>query len=112
MGAYTMTVTRAPNPVTGELARAERVSALFLQTGPEEYIVAGSGSASVTFTVNETGLPVAGMESIDEETFADGQWIVRRRLNGDENAQGQLLKLNASDPGLSTVYRVRLYRYR
>jgi hypothetical protein len=112
LGDYTMTATRSASPPSAEPAPAERASALFLQTGPEEYIVAGSGRLAVTFAANAPGLPIAGIASIDEETLVDGQWIPGRRLNGDENAQGQLLKLTANDSARSTVYRVRLYRYR
>ena len=110
LGDYTMSLSRAKSG--GEKAQAERVSALFLQTGPDEYLVAGSGELIVSFTVNSPGLPIAGIASIDEETFTDGQWVAGRRLNGDENSQGQALKLNSSDPSRSIIYRVRLYRYR
>ena len=110
LGDYTLSLLRARSG--GEKAQAERVSALFLQTGPDEYLVAGSGELIVSFTVNSPGLPIAGIASIDEETFTDGQWVAGRRLNGDENSQGQALKLNTSDPGRSTIYRVKLYRYR
>jgi len=112
LGDYTMTVTRAMN-VTGDAsAAAARASALFLQTGPNEYIVAGSGGALVTFAASTPGLPIVGIESIDEEFFDGGQWVLGRRLNGDENSQGQVLKLNADDSYEGRIYRVRLYRYR
>jgi hypothetical protein len=57
-------------------------------------------------------LPIVGIQSIDEEFFDGGQWILGRRLNGDENSQGQVLKLNADDSAQGRVYRLRLYRYR
>jgi hypothetical protein len=112
LGDYTMTVTRPPNLTGDASAAAARASALFLQTGPNEYIVAGSGSAQVTFTTNTPGLPTVGIQSIDEESFDGTQWVLGRRLNGDENSQGQVLKLNADDSVQGKVYRVRLYRYR
>lgn len=112
LGDYTMTVSR-PVKLTGDAsAAAARASALFLQTGPNEYIVAGSGSAVVTFAASTPGLPIVGIESIDEEFFDGGQWVPGRRLNGDENSQGQVLKLNADDALQGRIYRVRLYRYR
>jgi hypothetical protein len=112
LGDYTFTVTRPPNPTSDASAAAPRASALFLQTGPNEYIVAGSGNSVVTFAASTPGLPTVGIESIDEEFFDGGQWILGRRLNGDENSQGQVLKLNADDSAQGRVYRLRLYRYR
>ncbi|MGO9639985.1 MAG: DUF5597 domain-containing protein [Candidatus Acidiferrales bacterium] len=112
LGDYTMTVTRPMNLTGDASAAAARASALFLQTGPNEYIVAGSGSAMVTFAASTPGLPIVGIESVDEEFFDGNQWVVGRRLNGDENSQGQFLKLNADDSARGRIYRVRLYRYR
>jgi hypothetical protein len=112
LGDYTMTVTRPANGTLDAPAAAARASALFLQTGPNEYIVAGSGSALVTFSASTPGLPIVGIESIDEESFDGAQWVLGRRLNGDENSQGQVLKLNAGDSAQGRIYRVRLYRYR
>jgi len=80
-------------------------------TGPDEYIVAGSGNLQITFAANSPGLPSVGIASIDEEVLAEGQWIKSRRLNGDENAQGQLLRLQGSD-SQPKIYHVVLYRYR
>jgi hypothetical protein len=112
LGDYTMTVTRPANGTLDAPAAPPRASALFLQTGPNEYIIAGSGNALVTFSASTPGLPIVGIESIDEETFDGAQWILGRRLNGDENSQGQVLKLNAGDSAQGRIYRVRLYRYR
>ena len=112
LGDYTMMVTR-PASLTGDpAAAAARASLLFLRTGPNEYIVAGSGNALVTFSASTPGLPIVGIESIDEEFFDGSQWVMGRRLNGDENSQGQVLKLNAVDSAEGRIYRVRLYRYR
>jgi hypothetical protein len=109
LGGYTMTITRQPGGGTPAGARA---SALVLQTGPSEFIVAGSGSAQITFSASTPGLPIVGIESIDEESFDGSQWVPGRRMNGDENSQGQLLRLNPDDAAKGRIYRVRLYRYR
>jgi len=84
---------------------------MFLETGPDEYIVAGSGNLQIAFAVNSPGLPYAGIASIDEEVMTDGKWTKGRRLNGDEDAQGQLLRLQGSD-SQPKIYHVVLYRYR
>ena len=109
LGGYTMTITRQPGGASPAGARA---SALFLQTGPDEFLVVGCGNAQITFSASTPGLPIVGIESIDEEFYDGGRWVPGRRLNGDENSQGQLLRLNAEDSSKGRIYRVRLYRYR
>ena len=108
VGEYTANVARPGGP-TGSGAR---VGVLFLQTGPSEFLVVGSGDAMVTFSADTAGPPIVGIESLDEEFFADGKWTPRRRLNGDENSQGQALRLHPSDAAEGRIYRVRLYRYK
>ena len=106
LGDYTATMTRAGG------ATASRLAAMFLQTGPNEFIVIGSGDAQITFSTDKPGLPLVGIESIDEEFLESGAWTPGRRLNGDENSQGQALRLHATDLAQGRIYRVRLYRYR
>jgi hypothetical protein len=57
------------------------------------------------------GLPIVGIESIDEQYWKDGRMVKGRRLNGDETGQGQSLRLFSGDAAERKVYRVRLYRY-
>jgi beta-galactosidase GanA len=111
LGDYTMNATRAIRTPSPEAAR-ERAAAIILQMGPDEYLIAGSGSMNISFSSNSPGLPIVGVGSIDEETLIDGQWTSARRLNGDENAQGQLLRLNGGARNQSVIYHVHLYRYR
>lgn len=107
IGDYTANITRA-----GSSGAGGRVAAMFLQMGPDEFLVIGSGDAQVTFSTDSPGSSSVGIESIDEELFEDGTWKPRRRLNGDENSHGQALRLHASDLSEGRIYRVRLYRYR
>jgi beta-galactosidase GanA len=107
IGDYTATITRAG----GASGTAARIGAMFIQTGTNEFIVVGCGDAQVTFSTDKPGLPIVGIESIDEEFFVNGAWVPRRRLNGDENSQGQTLRLHATDSAQGRIYRVRLYRY-
>ena len=108
VGDYTATITRA-----GSAAGASgRIGVMFLQTGPDEFLVVGCGEAQVVFSTDKPGPPIVGIESIDEEFFENGNWAARRRLNGDENSQGQALRLYDSDLDKGRIYRVRLYRYR
>lgn len=108
VGEYTANVARAGVPS----ASGARVGVLFIQTGANEFLVVGSGDAMVTFTADTPGPPIVGIESINEEFFENGAWTPRRRLNGDENSQGQALRLHSSDVAEGRIYRVRLYRYK
>lgn len=108
VGEYIANIAR----LGGAAASAARVGVLFLRTGPNEFLVVGSGDAMVTFSADTPGPPIVGIESIDEEFFNNGIWAPRRRLNGDENSQGQALRLHPSDTAEGRIYRVRLYRYR
>jgi hypothetical protein len=108
VGEYTANIAR----VGGPAAPGARVGAMFIQTGANEFLVVGSGDATVIFSTDTPGLPIVGIESIDEEFFENGAWTLRRRLNGDENSQGQALRLHATDVAQGRIYRVRLYRYK
>ena len=107
VGDYTANITRA----SGTSSTGSRIAAMFLQTGPNEFLVVGVGDAQITFSSDKPGLPIVGIESVDEEFFENGAWTIGRRLNGDENSQGQALRLYASDLPQGRIYRVRLYRY-
>jgi hypothetical protein len=88
----------------------DHVSVLLIQTAPDEFLAAGSGPAIVSFTNESNGTAIVGIASIDEIVLVNGEWKTLRRLNGDENGQGQVLRLSDSSE-LPTIYRVRLYRY-
>ena len=108
IGDYTATITR-PEGASGA---GPRVGMMFIQTGPNEFLVVGSGDARITFSTDKPGLPIVGIVSTDEEYFENGTWVPRRRLNGDENSQGQALRLYSGDLAQGRIYKVRLYRYR
>jgi hypothetical protein len=108
IGGYVLNMTR----VGSGPGTPGRMSALILNTGPDEFLIAGCGSASITFTSDQLGHGTIGIMSTDEMFYHDGQWVPRRRLNGDENSQGQALRLEPTDLAKGRIYRVRLYRYR
>jgi beta-galactosidase GanA len=81
---------------------------LIIQTGPEDYLVAGQGMI-VTFAPVGEGPPLAGIDSVWEGTFdSHGTWVPGRLLNGDQTHQGRHLRLA---PGQFQIQRLRLYRY-
>ena len=51
--------------------------ALFIATGPDEYIVAGFG-VSVAFSPNTPGPPLAGLATVEEGNFVNGRWVPGR----------------------------------
>ena len=82
---------------------------LIIQTGPEDYLIAGQG-ITVTFKPTGEGPPLAGIDSAWEGHFdAHGTWVPGRLLNGDQTHQGRHIRLA---PGEFQIQRVRLYRYR
>jgi hypothetical protein len=108
---------RAPAPQTTAAASPaappvpERSAALIIATGPDEYLVTGSGLVSVTFSPNSPGPPIAGIAYVEEGVFVDGRWVAGRRLNGDENGQGKFVRIGGIGNS-NRIQRVRLYRYR
>jgi beta-galactosidase GanA len=82
---------------------------LIIQTGPEEYLIAGRGLV-VTFAGAGDGPPIAGIDSAVEGVFdAQGRWVPGRVLNGDQTHQGRHIRL---PPDQFQIQRVRFYRYR
>jgi hypothetical protein len=108
IGNYTGTIFRAGT----SSEPGARVGVMFLQNAPDEFYVLATGDAQVTFSSDKPGPPIVGIESIDEEFFDGGAWVTKRRLNGDESSQNQVLKLRGADLAEGRIYRVRLYRYR
>jgi hypothetical protein len=111
IGDYIANITRASGP-GGSVDQASRVAAMFLQLAPDEFLVVGSGDTQISFTTDRPGNPIVGIESIDEQILRGTGAVTGRRLNGDENGQGQSLRLFSADAAENRVYRVRLYRYR
>ena len=110
LGGYSMTLTRS-RPTGSDGPSQQRVAVLFLQTDTDEFLAVAAGECQVTFMPDSDGPAHAGIASIDEEVLVNGEWVRQRRLNGDENGQGQLLHMNPDGVGKGLIYRVRLYRY-
>jgi beta-galactosidase GanA len=56
--------------------------AIIIQTGPEEFIVAGS-AMDIFFFPKDNSIRI-GVDATDEGLFKKGKWLTKRRLNGDE----------------------------
>lgn len=99
---------QAPPPRIPQREAVNCSGALFISLGPDEYLIAGSGPLTVEFTPNTPGPRLDAISFIDEGNCINGAWVVGRRLNGDENAQGQRFTLRDN----SKIYRFKAYRMR
>ena len=80
-------------------------AAIAISTGPDEYYF-GGGGMRVDFTPNTPGPPNVGLGVVQTGRFVDGKWELTRWIEGDDDAQGEILVLH---PG--TIDRVQLYRF-
>jgi hypothetical protein len=96
----------SPQPPAQQQQPAPASGALFIATGPDEFIAVGSG-VTVTFSPNTPGPPLAGLATVEEGVFDNGRWLPGRRLAGDDTEQGQYLDLRNIG-----IQRFTLYRYR
>jgi beta-galactosidase GanA len=79
---------------------------LIIMTAPNEFLGAGAGFA-VKFRPKSSSASLVGIAAIDEGTYRNGKWIPGRRLNGDENDQGNKWRFT---PQRLTIERCTLYR--
>jgi beta-galactosidase GanA len=112
LGGYILNITyerlSSSSPVLGAQATDSVSGGLVIAVGPDEFIFAGTGLV-VTFEPNSAGDPIAGILSVEEGKYVNGQWIPGRRLNGDQTHQGRHLRLPS---GRLDIQRIKLYRYR
>ena len=86
---------------------AELGYGLIIATGPDEFVGVGSGFR-VAFKPRTPGPALAGVGAVDEGVYRNGKWIPGRRLNGDENDQGQKCRF---DSRRINIERCTVYRY-
>lgn len=110
IGDYLFTATFAgPQPPRVSQEDPAAHAAIVIQTGPEDYLVAGTG-VIFTFKPAVPGPPLVGIDSAEEGVLdASGVWRPGRHLNGDQTNQGREIRL---PPGRYQIQRIRLYRYR
>jgi Domain of unknown function (DUF5597)/Glycosyl hydrolases family 35 len=88
-------------------SRTENGFGMILETGPDAFLGMGKGFR-VKFTPRDPGSKHVGIGTIDEGLFENGNWIAGRRLNGDENDQGEYWRF---DPRELRTEKVTLYRF-
>jgi len=95
---------RQPGAAPEEPLPPLEAAAIAISTGPDEYYFVGGGMR-VDFAPNTPGPPNVGLGVVQTGRFVDGKWELTRWIEGDDDAQGEILVLN---PG--TIVRVQLYR--
>ncbi len=85
---------------------AESGFGLIMATGENEFLGAGKGFR-VSFAERAQPKQNVGIASITEGKFEDGKWVAGRRLNGDENDQGQYWRFDRRHVGMekAVIYR-------
>jgi hypothetical protein len=110
LGGYTFTVKHEhtwPYAVRAE-GPTPRFGGMIIMTAPDEFTIAGSGVV-VTFQSSAGDGSIAGIASMDEGAFVNGEWVGGRRMNGDEDHQGRHMHLPGGEYG---IQKVRLYTYK
>ncbi|MEO8765604.1 MAG: DUF5597 domain-containing protein [Ginsengibacter sp.] len=111
MGTYHLSVSHyyslgwVPEATKTEFPMA---GAIFIQTGDDEFIVAGTGIV-VTFTTEDKFNPIVGILQTDEGEYINGKWTRGRRMNGDQDHQGRHVQIASGEWG---IQHVKLYKYK
>ncbi len=87
---------------------SEKGFGLIIATGQDEFLGVGKGFR-VLITARASSPFKLGYASIDEGVYEDGKWRPGRRLNGDENDQGNYWRFDA---GSIKIEKAVLYRYK
>jgi hypothetical protein len=93
---------RSPAPAV------ERVAGLFIQLGPDDYVIVGR-NMGVYFESATDQTQSVGLGTVEEGRYVDGRWVAGRRLNGDETPEWKALWFQGDR---YTIQKVKLYRYR
>ena len=111
LGDYTIEArfaARSQDPNAPVAAPVDRVAGLFIQLGPDDYVIVGR-SINVYFESATDTTQSVGLVSSDEGQYVEGRWVPGRRLNGDETPDWRALWF----PGdRYSIQKVKLYRYR
>jgi beta-galactosidase GanA len=108
MGGYTLQVSFNAPWEKLEPAAVQNRGGLVIQTGEDEFLVAGSG-LTIVFGDAQAGGGQVGIEKAVEGTYRDGRWQEGRWMNGDETHQGRHIGLGGA---AFTIQKVKLFRYR
>jgi beta-galactosidase GanA len=83
-------------------------SAIIIQTGEDEFYIAGNGIVITFNDIDNKNLNV-GLLKVDEGSFTGGKWKVLKHLNGDQTHQGRHINVPYNN---YSIQRVELYTYK
>ncbi|MEJ7677120.1 MAG: DUF5597 domain-containing protein [Segetibacter sp.] len=111
LGNYRLSVTHYTS--LGWVQEAERAKfpsagGIIIQTGEDEFIIAGTGIV-VTFATDDKVNPIVGILQSNEGEYINGKWVPGRRMNGDQDHQGRHVRISYGEWG---IQQVKLYRYK
>ncbi len=86
----------------------QTTSAIIIQTGENEFYVAGTGFV-ITFKHEDDKNLNVGLLKVDEGKFENNKWTVLRHLNGDQTHQGRHVNIPVGQFG---TQRVEVYLYK
>ncbi len=86
----------------------EPAGALFIQTGENEFFLAGSGITATFKNLEDPNL-ITGILKNEEGRFENNQWRITRHLNGDQTHQGRHVRIFH---GEYAIQRLELYNYK
>jgi hypothetical protein len=118
-GGYTWRMERLKHWRTPDAVRHDFGGCLVMQTGPDDFILAGLGG-QLRFEVTGAQDRIVGIAALDELVFVDGEWVTDRRISGDEIMQSYDVVALMADNQNGTqvkfwkgpvVYRLSLYSY-
>ena len=107
LGGYTITASMVDSRTPKATQTIAAHGGLIIQTGKDEFLVAGRGVILRFADAAKSGDQV-GVEQIVDGEFVDGRWIGGRWLNGDESGQGRYLRL---PPDRFSIQKLKVYRY-
>ena len=99
---------RGPAPGSAAAPAVDRVAGLFIQVGPDDYVIVGR-NIGVYFESATDQTQSVGLGTVEEGRYVDGRWVAGRRLNGDETPEWKALRFQGDG---YTIQKVKLYRYR
>jgi len=105
LGGYLFRATLARSWPARTLLQDDRAM-IVVRTGPDEFLVAGTGLTVTPSRDPEAGDGIAGIASVEEGSRSAGEWKTSRVLNGDQTNQGRDLFLPAH---ACAILRVKLY---
>lgn len=99
---------RSPDPSAPAAPPLDRVAGLFIQLGPDDYVIVGR-AMGVYFESATDPAQSVGLAVVEEGEYVNGRWVPGRRLNGDETPEWKALWFQGDH---YAIQKIKLYRYR